>query len=301
MKNQNLFSPCKLCPRNCGADRKYKKGFCRSGIYPIVARADLHMWEEPCITGKNGSGAVFFSGCNLGCVFCQNYQISHNGTGEEITDRKLADIFLMLKEKGAENINLVNPVHFTPNIINALDIVKDKLGIPVIWNSGGYEKKETIRLLSGYIDIFLPDLKYITPELSEKYSGARDYFKAASEAIDEMLALAGYPVFDNEGKMIKGVLVRHLILPSHLRETKLIIDYLSNTYDKSKFWISLMSQYVPFYKAFAYPEISRKLTTLESQRAAEYAGEKGLIHGFCQDISAAGDKYVPEFFNKLPF
>lgn len=300
IKKANL---CNLCPRSCNADRAEKAGFCRAGELAAVARAALHMWEEPCISGKNGSGAVFFSGCSLGCVFCQNHEISSRNkrkvNGEEISDRRLAEIFLALQDKGAENINLVNPTHYTINILRALDIAKPKLAIPVVWNSGGYEKYETIRLLKGYVDIFLPDFKYATPGLAEKYSGARNYPEYALNALSEMFLIAGYPEFSDNGMMSRGVLVRHLVLPSHLTESKLVIDRLASEFDAGRLWLSLMSQYFPTYKAKEFPEISRRLTTLEYQRAAEYAVARGITHGFRQERTAAKEEYVPQFFNKL--
>lgn len=294
---------CEICPRRCHADRSKKAGFCRSGKLVSVAGAKLHMWEEPCISGKQGSGAVFFSGCSLGCVFCQNHEISSGSdrkiNGEEISDKKLAEIFIKLQDMGAENINLVNPTHYTKNILNALDMSKHRLSIPVVWNTGGYEKPETVRLLKGYVDIFLPDFKYATPTLSEKYSGARDYPEYAMSAISEMFLIAGYPEFSESGMMQSGVLVRHLVLPSHVSESKLVIDRLVSVFDTERLWLSLMSQYFPAYRAKEYPEISRRLTTLEYQRITEYAAERGIIHGFCQERASATDKYVPLFSDKL--
>ncbi len=292
---------CRLCPRNCGADRSKKNGFCKSGELSAVARADLHMWEEPCISGKRGSGTVFFSGCALRCVFCQNHVISHAPFGSEISDEMLGQIFLSLQSKGARNINLVNPTHFTNNILRALDMVRGKLNIPVVWNTGGYEKAETIRRLSGYVDVFLPDLKYVSPELSGKYSSARDYFEYAKDALAEMFALAGYPRFDNDGMMTSGVLVRHLVLPSNISETMKVIDHLARNFDTEKLYISLMCQYFPTHKAFEYPEISRRLTTLEYQKVLKYAEICGITHGFYQQRSSAKEEYVPQFYEKLDF
>ncbi len=292
---------CRLCPRNCGADRTKKNGFCKSGKLSAVARADLHMWEEPCISGKRGSGTVFFSGCALRCVFCQNHVISHCPFGSEITDETLGQIFLSLQSRGAHNINLVNPTHFANNILRALDLVREKLNIPVVWNTGGYEKAETVQLLSGYVDIFLPDLKYVSPGLSEKYSSARDYFEYAKDALDEMFSLAGYPRFDSDGMMTSGVLVRHLVLPSNIAETMKVIDHLAQNFDTEKLYISLMCQYFPTHKAFDYPEISRRLTTLEYQKVLKYAESRGITHGFYQQRSSAKEEYVPQFYEKLDF
>ena len=292
---------CRLCPRNCGADRQKSNGFCKSGKLSSVARADLHMWEEPCISGSRGSGAVFFSGCSLRCVFCQNHEISHTPYGQVLSDDALARVFLYLRDKGAHNINLVNPTHFAKNIINALGMVKKELGIPVVWNSGGYEKSETIASLHGLVDIFLPDLKYVSPALSGKYSSAPDYFDYAKSALDEMFRLVGYPEFDGDGMMKKGVLVRHLVLPSNVEESKKVIDHLAQNYDTNKLYVSLMCQYFPTHKAFDFPEISRRLTTLEYQKVLKYAREKGIINGFCQEKSSAKEEYVPQFFGKLDF
>lgn len=292
---------CRLCPRNCGADRQKSNGFCKSGKLSSVARADLHMWEEPCISGSRGSGAVFFSGCSLRCVFCQNHEISHTPYGQVLSDDALARVFLYLRDKGAHNINLVNPTHFAKNIINALGMVKKELGIPVVWNSGGYEKSETIASLHGLVDIFLPDLKYVSPVLSGKYSSAPDYFDYAKSALDEMFRLVGYPEFDGDGMMKKGVLVRHLVLPSNVEESKKVIDHLAQNYDTNKLYVSLMCQYFPTHKAFDFPEISRRLTTLEYQKVLKHAREKGIINGFCQEKSSAKEEYVPQFFGKLDF
>ena len=292
---------CRLCPRNCGADRQKSNGFCKSGKLSSVARADLHMWEEPCISGSRGAGAVFFSGCSLRCVFCQNHEISHTPYGQVLSDDALARVFLHLRDKGAHNINLVNPTHFAKNIINALGMVKKELGIPVVWNSGGYEKSETIASLHGLVDIFLPDLKYVSPALSGKYSSAPDYFDYAKSALDEMFRLVGYPEFDGDGMMKKGVLVRHLVLPSNVEESKKVIDHLAQNYDTNKLYVSLMCQYFPTHKAFDFPEISRRLATHEYQKVLKYAREKGIINGFCQEKSSAKEEYVPQFFGKLDF
>ena len=290
---------CTLCPRECNADRSKKNGFCKSGELAAIARADLHMWEEPCISGKNGSGTVFFSGCPLRCVFCQNHEISHSDFGTVVTDETLAKIFLHLQKRGAHNINLVNPTHFTDNIINALKSVKDKLKIPVVWNSGGYEKAETIKRLCGLVDIFLPDFKYVSPEISMKYSRAYDYCDFALPAIKQMVAQAGYPIFDEDGMMTSGVLIRHLVLPSHADESKKVIDMIAQNFDTSRLYLSIMCQYFPTHKAFDFPEISRRLTTLEYQKVLKHAEEAGITNGFCQQRSSAKEEYVPQFFDKL--
>lgn len=290
---------CNLCPRNCNAQRESSYGFCKSPLLPKVARADLHMWEEPCISGARGSGTVFFSGCSLKCVFCQNHEISHGETGSIISVSRLAQLFKELRDKGAHNINLVNPTHYAHAIIEAIDLVKGELGIPVVWNSSGYEKPETIRALSGYVDIFLPDFKYVSPEISQKYSGASDYFDYASKALSEMINIAGYPKFSDDGMLNSGVLVRHLVLPSHAEESIRVIDYLADNFDKGKMWISLMCQYFPAYRACEFREISRKLTTLEYMKVINHAKKKGLVNGFLQDRNSATEKYVPQFTNDI--
>jgi putative pyruvate formate lyase activating enzyme len=291
---------CSLCPRNCLCKRdENETGFCKSKILPKVARFGLHMWEEPCISGKNGSGTVFFSGCSLKCVFCQNHEISHENKGEEISVTRLCEIFLELQKMGAHNINLVNPTHFSKAIRQALDLAKNKLDIPVVWNSSGYEKPGEIRKLEGYVDIFLPDFKYVSGEISKKYSSAENYFEYASAAIKEMTDLVGYPVFSDDGMMKKGVLVRHLVLPSHVSESFRVIDHLAENFDTEKLYISLMCQYFPAYKAKEYKEIARKLTTLEYMKVVEYAKKAGIKNGFLQDRNSAKEEYVPDFYDKL--
>lgn len=296
-----MSGKCFLCPRQCGGNREQKNGFCRSGNLSAIARADLHVWEEPCISGTNGSGTVFFSGCVLRCVFCQNHVISHESFGTEVSDDVLGKIFLDLQKRGAHNINLVNPSHFTDNIINAIESVKDKLKIPVVWNSGGYEKAETIKRLSGLVDVFLPDFKYVSSEISMKYSGASNYFEYAFSAISQMFEQAGYPRFDKDGMMTKGVLVRHLVLPSLVSESKKVIDVLSSNFDTQKLYLSIMCQYFPAHRANEFPEISRRLTTLEYQKVLSYAEEKGITHGFCQQRSSAKEEYVPQFYDNIDF
>ena len=291
---------CTLCPRNCAVARDGKTfGFCKSPDLPKVSRFSLHMWEEPCISGKNGSGTVFFSGCSLKCVFCQNYEISHENKGEVISVKRLAEIFLRLRDMGAHNINLVNPTHFSGAIKEALDLIRGKLDVPVVWNSSGYEKAEVIKSLSGYVDIFLPDFKYVTPEISKKYSGAEDYFEYAQKAVKEMVNICGYPQFSDDGMMKSGVLVRHLVLPSHTNESFRVIDFLAENFDTKKLYLSLMCQYFPAYRACEYREISRKLTTLEYRKVVDYAVFHGITNGFLQERDSAAQKYVPQFSDKI--
>ena len=287
------FSSCTLCPRNCKADRTKAVGLCGTGDKIKVAKAYLHMWEEPCISGKNGSGTVFFSGCNLKCCFCQNYKISHKVYGREITAQRLSDIFLKLQEQGAENINLVSGSHFIPQIASALDLVKHKLAIPVVYNTGSYEKTETIKLLDGYIDIYLPDLKYFSSELSLKYSKAENYFDYASKAILEMHRQQPKLVFDGD-ILKKGIVVRHLMLPKCRHDSLKIIDWIYKNLPQKKYLISLMSQYTPSYKARFYPEINRRISTFEYNSVLEKILQHD-INGYFQEKNSADEEYIPDF------
>ena len=284
---------CHLCPRECGVDRDKTLGYCQSGNRLKVAKAMLHKWEEPCISGEKGSGAIFFSGCSLRCVFCQNYEISDKNFGKEITCGQLADIMLRLQDNGAHNINLVNPTHFIDKIIDTLEIVKDRLKIPVVYNCGGYEKSETIKRLKGYIDIYLPDFKYFSPEISQKYSGAKDYFDAASAAIYEMITQTNGLEYRG-GMLEKGVIIRHLVLPMCYRDSIEIIEYIAHNYPKDKFLMSIMSQYTPMYRAAEYKEINRRITTYEYSTVCK-AAEELEINGFFQKRSSAKEEYTPKF------
>ncbi|MBR6336224.1 MAG: radical SAM protein [Ruminococcus sp.] len=296
MDHLRLLKQCRLCPRQCGIDRTKTKGFCGEGDSLRIARWGRHYWEEPCISGKEGSGTVFFCGCSLKCVFCQNYEISQQNTGYEISVQELADIFLSLQQKGANNINLVNPTHFVPQILCALDIVKDNLTIPVVYNCGGYERAETIRLLEGYVDIFLPDLKYFDSELSLKYSKAKDYFDNAITAIKEMVKIAGKPEFDDRGILQKGVIIRHLVLPGSRKDSIQLMDIIGETFSKDKILISLMSQFTPTKNCNNIKELSRRTTTFEYNSVIK-AVEKYGFEGYIQQKSSADDVYIPQFFN----
>lgn len=289
------MSGCTLCPRKCMTDREGSVGFCGVDSRIKIARADVHMWEEPCISGKRGSGTVFFSGCSLGCVFCQNYEISSGKGGRYVTEDELCDIVLSLQEKGVHNINFVTPTHYTDSVLRVLDRIKHKLTVPVVWNTGGYERAETVERLSGYVDIFLPDMKYASSEVSQRYSSAPDYFENASRALLKMFELAGYPTFGEDGMMKSGVLVRHLVLPSNIKESFAVLDFLAKSFDKERLYVSIMRQYFPCHRADEFPEISRKLTSLEYQRVTEYARALGITHGFLQDKDCADAKYVPPF------
>ncbi|MGN0614851.1 radical SAM protein [Ruminococcus flavefaciens] len=286
---------CKLCPRECGADRTKEKGFCGAGDKAVVARASLHKWEEPCISYKNGAGTVFFSGCNLHCCFCQNNKISNELFGKEISDEELGDIFLRLQEMGADNIDLVTPTHFVPNIINALDMVKSKLSVPVVYNCGGYESVETLKMLDGYIDIYLPDMKYFSSEISAKYSNAPDYFEKSSEAVLEMIKQTGELKFNDEGGLLKGTVIRHMVLPSHRHDSMEIIRWIAENTSPENVLVSIMNQYTPFeFISDKYPELKRRVTKMEYNSVVNLAAELG-INGFTQQKSSASQEYVPDF------
>lgn len=293
---ESFMKECRVCPRNCSADRlSDQKGFCRVGAEIILARAALHMWEEPCISGKEGSGAVFFSGCSLGCKFCQNGQISRGQTGKKVTADRLADIFLELQQQKANNINLVTAGHFLPQVAEAIEKSRNRgLQIPVVYNSSGYEKSEMLKLLEGLVDIYLPDFKYMDPELAEKYSYARDYPEVAREALKEMVRQTGTPEFDRQGIMKKGVIVRHLLLPGHVKDSRRVLEYLLSTYGK-EIYISLMNQYTPMPAMKDDPRLSRKVTDREYQRLIDYGIQLGLENGFIQEGETAKESFIPEF------
>jgi putative pyruvate formate lyase activating enzyme len=288
-------NPCNLCPRKCGVNRSSQLGFCQCGNRIKIARAALHFWEEPCISGKNGSGAIFFSGCTLKCCYCQNMQISSRGFGKEISVKRLSDIFLELQEKGANNINLITATQYLAQVTQALDMVKLKLHIPVVYNCGGYESIETIRMLKGYVDIFLPDFKYFSSELSWKYSRAIDYFEVTSAAVKEMISQAGSLVFDNNGIMQNGVIIRHLVLPGARKDSFRILKWISENLPKGKYLLSLMSQYTPACKSGGYIELNRRITTFEYESVVNEAVRLGLSNGFMQEKSSAKEEYTPPF------
>ena len=290
-----LYNNCSLCPRDCHVDRSKKVGFCKSSDKLKVARAALHYWEEPCISGTNGSGTVFFSGCNLNCCFCQNYNISNDCFGKEISVDRLGEIFLELQDKGANNINLVTAVQYVPSIIEALDKVKHKLHIPVVYNNGGYESVETLEPLKDYVDIYLPDIKYFDSEISKKYSRAEDYFEKASKAVIKMIDNVGELKFNEKGIMQRGVIVRHMVLPSHYKDSIKILNWITDNLPKDKFLVSLMSQYTPFYKAEKYPEINRRVTTFEYNKVVDEALKLGLDKGYLQEKTSAKEEYTPPF------
>jgi len=283
---------CCICPRECNADRKNGRyGYCGMSENPVIARVSKHMWEEPCISGEKGSGTIFFSGCVMRCVFCQNYKISAEKFGREISVSQLAECYKKLEKSGVHNINLVNPTHFVPAIIKSLDIYRPSL--PVIYNCGGYEKKETLRKLEGYIDVYLPDFKYATAELAEKYSRAKDYPTVAVSAIGEMLRQQPENIFDESGIIQKGVIIRHLILPSNTRNSIAVIDMLKENFG-TDITVSLMAQYIPCGKAYNFPEINRKITKREYSKVLSYLESSGL-GGYTQELSSATEKYIPDF------
>lgn len=291
----DLYSHCTLCPRRCGVDRHVRTGFCGCGDEIRAARAALHFWEEPCISGSGGSGTVFFSGCTLRCCFCQNYSISQEHFGETISAGRLAEIMLRLQEQGAENINLVTATQYLPSILPALDAVRPKLHIPVVCNCGGYESVDTLRMLEGYIDIYLPDLKYYSPQLSLLYSGASDYFTHASAAVVEMIRQTGSPVTDQNGILRRGTLIRHLVLPGHRDDSIDLLRWMAETLPKNSFLLSLLSQYTPFYRAKSHPEINRRVTTFEYEKVLNEALSLGLTQGFMQKRTSAREEYTPPF------
>lgn len=292
----HLMEACRLCPRECDVNRlEGKKGFCGVDAKVMVARAALHMWEEPCISGKEGSGAVFFSGCSLGCGFCQNRRISRGQSGKQITIEHLVDIFLNLQEQKANNINLVTAGQFLPQVAEALKRAKaQELHIPVVYNSSGYEKAEMLKMLDGLVDIYLPDFKYMDPELAGKYSHAKDYPQVAKLALEEMVRQVGMPEFDSCGMMKRGVIVRHLLLPGHVKNSKNVLKYLYETY-RDKIYISMMNQYTPMPTMKDDPQLSRKVTDREYERLINYAISLGLNNGFIQEGETAKESFIPEF------
>ena len=286
---------CNLCPRNCNVDRSENKGYCGQTDIIKVARASLHMWEEPCISGERGSGTVFFSGCGLRCVFCQNFDIAKGDTGKEITVERLAEIFCELKEKGAHNINLVTGDHFVPEIIKALDIAKaNGMDLPIVFNTSSYINKETLKCLENYVDIYLADFKYFDNETAKKYSNAENYLQVAKTAIEEMVSQKGTPVYDDAGMMTKGVIVRHLLMPGYLQESKAIIRYVYEEYGE-RVVLSIMNQYTPLKQVEKYPEINRKVSDAEYESLINYAISIGVKEAYVQEGDTAEESFIPPF------
>ncbi len=287
---------CSLCPRMCGTDRAAgQKGFCGGGNLVRVARAALHYWEEPCISGESGSGTVFFSGCTMRCVFCQNKEISRSEVGKEITIERLAEIYLELAAKGANNINLVTPMHYAPQITAALDIArKNGLTLPIVWNTGGWERRESIAAVRDYADIWLSDFKYFDSSLGESLSKAPNYFSVAAAALDQMVKQTCEPVFDENDMMRRGVIVRHLMLPGHLDDTKNVLRFLYENYGDS-IWISIMNQYTPMCSDPRFPELSRTVSDEEYNEAIDFACELGIENAFVQEGGTVDESFIPPF------
>lgn len=293
----SLMSDCTLCPRRCHVNRLAGQvGFCGQTAELKAARASLHYWEEPCISGSTGSGAVFFSGCNLQCVFCQNHNIALGKSGRNISTERLAEVFIELQDKGAANINLVTGTHFIPQIVLALQTAKSRgLVLPVVYNTGSYEETASLHLLEGLVDIYLPDLKYRSSELSSKYSHAPDYFEKASAAIAEMYRQTGSPAIDSEtGLMRRGVIVRHLLLPGETKDSKKIIRYLHEAY-KNDIYVSIMNQYTPLEHVSHLPALNRRVTESEYERVLTFAEHLGVEQGFYQEGGTASESFIPKF------
>ena len=285
---------CRLCPRMCGAVRSRTLGRCGASERAKVARAARHLWEEPCISGSRGSGTVFFSGCELGCVFCQNREISRGNFGREVTEARLADIFLELQAQDVHNLNLVTPLQYTPQILQALELARPALTLPVVVNCGGYARVDTLRRWEGQADIWLPDLKYHSSALAARYSGATDYFDRAAEAILEMHRQQPTLEWNADGTLRRGVIVRHLILPGAWKDSLKVLEWLDSALPKDGFLLSLMRQYTPTEACGEYPEINRRLTTFEYDKVVNRAAEMGF-RGFTQEASSAKAEYTPDF------
>ncbi len=283
---------CMLCPRKCGADRENASGVCSSGVEPKIARAALHFWEEPVISGKRGSGTVFFSGCSLKCVFCQNHDISAGNFGKTVSVSRLREIYSELIAKGAHNINLVNPTHWADAILASLETA---LPVPVVYNTGGYDSVETLKRFEGKINIYLPDMKYALNNIAAKYSKAADYPDIAKAAISEMFRQTGSYEIDADGIMRRGVIIRHLILPDNLENTCRVIDWVEKTFSPGQVLFSLMSQYTPAGDIEKYPELGRRLTQEEYAAAYDYLAESDIEDGFFQELSSAKEEFIPPF------
>lgn len=295
MSNLDILNSCKVCPRSCGINRNEKLGFCKSGASVKLAKAYGHMWEEPCISGTKGSGTVFFSNCNLRCVFCQNHDISQESTGREVSIQRLSEIFLEQQERGFHNINLVNPTHYAPQIIEAIKISKSKgLTIPIVYNSNGYETTDTIDDLEGFIDIYIPDFKYFNDKYAIKYSNAPDYFNIASACISRMVEQTGPCKFDEQGIMTRGVIIRHLMLPGLLFDSKKVVDYIYKSFGDDVY-LSLMNQYTPMFHAKDYPEINKRLNPGHYDSLIDHCLEIGYKNAFIQESGTDTTDFVPDF------
>lgn len=289
------LSKCDICPRKCGVDREHGEvGYCGAGLDISIALVSLHQWEEPCLTGLHGAGTVFFSHCNMKCVFCQNWEVSHDGKGIAVSVERLSEIFMEQQKRGAASLDLVTPTHYAPQIIEALKIAKRKgFTLPVVYNCGGYELDSTIKALHGFVDVFLPDLKYFDDTLAIRYSNSPNYFKYASAAIKKMYEITGPFVIEN-GRMIRGVIVRHLILPSHYKDSLKVLDFLYSEFGDG-IYVSLMNQFTPFGMTKNYKEINRRLTTYEYDKVLDHAESLGMTNCFIQRWKTATSKFIPIF------
>lgn len=293
---------CFLCPRECGTDRINKMGYCNAPREIMLARAALHLFEEPVISGKRGSGTIFFCGCNLGCVFCQNGTISRSfcdekNATEPVSEERLAEIMFSLRDEGAHNINLVTPTHYLDALARILSKIKDLLGIPVVYNCGGYEKAASLRALHGLVDIYMPDFKYFSPEISEKYSFAPDYAERATEALREMYSQVGEAVIGDDGMMKKGILLRHLVLPGCRHDSAKVLETVAKTVPPEKILISIMSQYTPDFAPKEMKELRRRITSFEYDYVLSEAEKMGF-DGFSQERSSSKSSYTPDFTQK---
>jgi len=287
------MSLCNLCPKNCNANRNDNVGFCGANKNIKVAKAYLHEWEEPFISGTNGSGTVFFSHCNLKCVFCQNFKISAEGFGKNLSQDELYGVFKNLEQQGAHNVNLVTPTHYVPYILPVLQKFKQNSNLPIVYNCGGYEKVETLKMLDGLVDVYLPDMKYVDSRISQKYSHVSDYFDVNTQAVLEMKRQQPQDIF--EGDLIKkGVVIRHLVMPNLVDQSKKILDWVCNNLGKNTL-VSLMAQYQPFYRACEFDEINRKITEREYNRVLDYADQLEMTNILCQERASSNEKYVPSF------
>lgn len=293
--NLELLEKCTICPHNCGINRTNNQiGRCKSKDIVKIALYSTHNFEEPCISGKKGSGTVFFSNCNMNCVFCQNYEISQQGKGKEISIEELAEIFIKQQEKNVENINLVTPTSYVPQIIEAIKIARNKgLKLPIVYNTNGYEKVETLKMLEGYVDIYLPDFKYSDNELGKRLSKVDNYFEIATKALKEMYRQTGKAVFNENGIMQKGMIIRHLVLPNHILNSRRVLKWINeNMYDV---YVSVMAQYFPTYKAKNIEDINRKLTKEEYEQIENYLYRLDLENGYIQELGEHEEEYVPKW------
>jgi len=287
---------CNICPFKCNVNRQNNLGVCKIGGKLKISKVSTHMWEEPCISGTKGSATIFFTGCNLRCVFCQNYKISREeAQGTEITEQDLADIFISKQKEGVHNINLVSPTPYIKYIKKAIIIAKQNgLDIPIVYNSNGYENVESIKELDGLIDVYLPDFKYADNNIAKKYSSAINYKENAVKVIKEMYRQVGNARFNEAGIIQKGIIIRHLILPNNVENSKLVLEEIANNFDK-KIYVSLMGQYIPQDKSLEYEELNRKITKEEYDEVIDYFFELGLENGFVQELESASEDYIPEF------